>query len=1159
MAYDGTLKFDTALDASGLQKGATKLGDIVKGLGLFKIIEKGMGAVVSSIDSAVSRVDTLNKFPRVMEQMGYGADNARASMEKLSDGIEGLPTTLDGIVGSTQRLAIATGSLDTGTDTALALNNALLASGASSEAASRGTEQYIQALSRGKIDAQEWKTLMETMPYAMDQVAQAFGFTGPSAVQQLQAALGSGNITMVQFNDRLIELNGGMGGFAEVAQTASGGIATSWANVQTAVVKGTAGVIQAVDSGLAKFGGIAGVMDSVKGAVNTAFTAIASGANVLMQNLEPITAGVIAFSVAWKGTQLLSYVGQLGSLTKALAAMHPKIVAATAAKLTDTKVTASAAGQEILLTTAIIAESVAKGANAVATNLSTAADNGNVLAKIALAVATKVAAAATWLFNAALAANPIGLVIVAVVALTAAIIGLVAWLSNSSAEYKKQKEEVKALTEAQEALAASTEESADAYKSNAAEIAASGKVAKSLVGTLKDVSSSTASADEKSRRMSSTVDQLNAAVDGLNIAYDEETGAIRNVNTGQEISLDQLEQLVAAKAELAQANAWQARANELVREQVQIQEDLAVIEAKKQEIMENSNLSTREQEKLIKELDEAAAGHATTMEEVDQRLGIVNDNIAASDTSMAESIVASHENIGRAVTESGESIEDVAAQWNVSVDDILAAMERENISLDEWVTKQQDAWADYEESVKERTKGVINSFKEIPGEYDKSATEMLEILQNNKLRYAEWEAAMEEITRQLGPTAAEEFAKLGPEATSAMQEILGSAELLDEYREVFGVKIDEATGTAVENWNDPNFIGAPSTAIDTSAQLVTENTALAGAVTQQMEGAKAAAEAVDFSEVGQNIAADIVGGLNSADVNGAMQGIASAIQSNTGKVTSAISSMSTSVLNLLRNMKSQAANVATQTMTEINSAIVTRSNTVKSSVTSMGNGVITSLNTMRTQAANVALQMMTDINSAIVSRTSTIRASATAAANSVVSGLQPMVSGGENVASNMMDGIGAAMDRKAPSLYAKAREIANRIAAIMADALDVHSPSRVMIRLFENVMLGIYEGMDRMSGMLYREAESIADGIADRLTISKDVANALVEQMRTITNSTPLGGVALVPQMAAVGAGGGARYITSLTQNITTPKPLSPSEMTREGQDLLRRTRWQLP
>ena len=170
-----------------------------------------------------------------------------------------------------------------------------------------------------------------------------------------------------------------------------------------------------------------------------------------------------------------------------------------------------------------------------------------------------------------------------------------------------------------------------------------------------------------------------------------------------------------------------------------------------------------------------------------------------------------------------------------------------------------------------------------------------------------------------------------------------------------------------------------------------------------------------------------------------------------------------------------------------------------------------------------------------------------------------MVSGAAGVANNMMGGIGIAMDNKAPSLYAKARSIANRIASIMAEALDVHSPSRVMVRLFENVMMGAYVGMDGMSGMLYREAESIADGITERLTIPPDVASTLVERMRAVTDRTPLGGVALVPQAAYAGAGGTTQYVTSLTQNITTPKPLSASEMTREGQDLLRRSRWQLP
>jgi uncharacterized coiled-coil protein SlyX len=167
-----------------------------------------------------------------------------------------------------------------------------------------------------------------------------------------------------------------------------------------------------------------------------------------------------------------------------------------------------------------------------------------------------------------------------------------------------------------------------------------------------------------------------------------------------------------------------------------------VIESKKQEIMDNTSLNTREQEKLIKELDTAAAGHAVTMEDVNGRLAIVNENLANSNTAAAESIVSDYERMEQAVTKNGETIEDVAAKWGVSVDEILAAMDRENLSLDDWVANQESALEEYETVVKERAQGVINGFKKIPGEYDKSAKEMLEILINNKTRYAEWETTM---------------------------------------------------------------------------------------------------------------------------------------------------------------------------------------------------------------------------------------------------------------------------------------------------------------------------------------------------------------------------------------------------------------------------------
>ena len=49
MAYDGTLVFDTELDANGFQTGANKLNNLVSGLGIFKLLEKGFQMVANSV------------------------------------------------------------------------------------------------------------------------------------------------------------------------------------------------------------------------------------------------------------------------------------------------------------------------------------------------------------------------------------------------------------------------------------------------------------------------------------------------------------------------------------------------------------------------------------------------------------------------------------------------------------------------------------------------------------------------------------------------------------------------------------------------------------------------------------------------------------------------------------------------------------------------------------------------------------------------------------------------------------------------------------------------------------------------------------------------------------------------------------------------------
>ena len=219
-------------------------------IGLVAIASKAIGVLTSSIDGAISRYDALNQFPKVMQMWGYSVDETTKSTKKMVDGIEGLPTTLDDITSTVQRLTTITGDLDKSTDSAIALNNAFLASGSSTADAARGTEQYMQMLATGKVDMMSWRTLQETMPGALMKTAEAFGYTGQSANTDFYEALKSGEITFDQFQDKLIELNDGVDGFAEQAKTATMGIRTSFTNMKQAVVRSVEGIIRAIDKTL---------------------------------------------------------------------------------------------------------------------------------------------------------------------------------------------------------------------------------------------------------------------------------------------------------------------------------------------------------------------------------------------------------------------------------------------------------------------------------------------------------------------------------------------------------------------------------------------------------------------------------------------------------------------------------------------------------------------------------------------------------------------------------------------------------------------------------------------------------------------------------------------------------------------------------------------
>lgn len=256
--------------------------DMASALGLVAIASKAFDVLKDSIGGAVERFDTLNKFPVVMQALGYSARDTAKSTSILKKGVDGLPTTLQDVTSVAQQLSPLTGSATKASKSAIALNNAFLASGASAADSSRGLEQYTQMLSTGKVDMMSWRTLMETMPIALRKVANSFGFTGKSAEQDLYKALQSGQITMDQLNDRFIKLNKGQNGFAELAKKNSAGIMTSFTNLKNSVKNNLADMLTDINKGFknAGLGSIAQVLDNMKYAINGAFKAIGPAVTV---------------------------------------------------------------------------------------------------------------------------------------------------------------------------------------------------------------------------------------------------------------------------------------------------------------------------------------------------------------------------------------------------------------------------------------------------------------------------------------------------------------------------------------------------------------------------------------------------------------------------------------------------------------------------------------------------------------------------------------------------------------------------------------------------------------------------------------------------------------------------------------------------------------
>ncbi|AAU85096.1 tail length tape measure protein [Bacillus phage BCASJ1c] len=1083
---------ESAKAGSNIKKFATAIGLVAIAAGAFKVLR-------ASLDDAIARFDTLNQFPKVMEQVGFSTDESTAAVEKLRDGVTGLPTPLQDVVSTARGIAVMTKDLDGAVDTTLALNNAFLASGSSTGDAQRGLQQYLQMLAKGEVDLQSWRTLQETMGLALNEVAESFGFAGESAQNDLYAALQSGEITFKQFNARIIELDGAVGGFAERALTGSEGISTSMANLRTATVNGVAAAITALDNLSRDVTGnnIAQNIDGMKDIISASF-------NVIVGAIESSTPYVQAFAGAVGATlpvvQALSPVligmasayamhAVINTTIAALKASQTVTAAVTAIKKLYTLAVLQNAHGHVTLTAATHASAIATRAKAAATTAATAVEllftrqiTLAQLAMLAKAAAANVLGAALRFMS-----GPIGWVTLGIGALVGAVIGVVKWFNRASEESERLNAETEELGTATDTLIDSVNNTSKAYQDSLGDIEANSQANKEAAERIEELAAKENKSAAEKRMLQDEIESLNGRVDDLNLSYDEEADALN-------MSSEQLEARVDIMKEEESLLAARERQVEISKEindaEMQLKEINALREEWNQKLEEGS-VKSKEHKEAIAELDEQEQALTDTLEGLSVQQAETEDQITTS----TENITAAIESGNLRQITSYEDLED----HHKKVFDNMA--------------ERYDDLAEH----------ATNAFDKMNDESKATAEEMIENLEHNQEMTRQWSENVAELYDWAGKEGHDGFLQwletMGPESAAELQvvrdmsddELKRFAELMDEGANVatdslktsLGEGLDEAVDVMINFVDDGSSTlrdQITSSGFDEIGNMIPEG--IIGGIEDGTPGAAKASEDMAiqvsdsfksaaaihspsrvFEDHGVNLAAGVEVGITkgTAKVVKAIQNMFKAIQADSARSFSDITRSYDDAVNQIDKSLAKLPEVTQKSMQNMLDRLRNGAQAQISMMRSLNADYDRSIRQIETNLNRlpvIANQSMTDMLGRLRTGAQAQVMIMRSLSRDVLTPFNSTPAQFNRIGQNIMAGLNAGINARRGQVMSTVRGIANEITRTMQRAQRINSPGREMRdKVGKWIPEGVAVGIRENAKTVYRELEKLSTGM----------------------------------------------------------------------------------
>lgn len=737
---------------------------------------------------------------------------------------------------------------------------------------------------------------------------------------------------------------------------------------------------------------------------------------------------------------------------------------------------------------------------------------GTMLAGVtALTAALPLLQKALTAVSAAAAANPLGMIAVGAAAAIAGITALAGAVNSYINEQKTAVNEAKAL-------GAQLENTKAAYEALTAENETAAKNTKALANELKTLTEKESRDWDEKVRLKDIVAQLNQAIPGLALAYDEETDSLN-------MATESLETMAKAQQEQTEYQTAEARMNELLNEQAAIKTELAEQEAVLAEaqgetvslvrdLNEENTLAgmlgaqfikmTDEQVLAYEAAEEAVASYSKQLSENEAELAELTEYIkdyndaqqesdndtataVAAAESLAERLITLEQSYNDAYDAALDSIQGQMNIWDelgdaveMSLDDVLTNMQKQaeyynaysanldnlrgrNIEgLDEFLAANDDGSDKYIALVAAMADADDGAVREIIAGYDNLEDAHDSAAKSVADMRTDYNATMRKLVKST--TDAMNDMDLSDEAKrAALNTLEGYVSGIDAESDEVDQDLLKVAQEAIEQFKEELGINSPSKVF----REIGENT-MAG-YTEGVNGKESTVTGV-LGDIAESAIAAFTKNANGSALKGTgsntVSGFTSGVQAKKNTTLSTMSSLASSALKSFRQESTGSSLTGTGTATiqgYINGTNAKLATTT-SKMQTIASTAIAKFSAKSTSASlystglNTVQGYVNGINAKLATATSRMQAAASAAIskfkNSSTS--SSLYSAGTNTLQGYINGL----SNKAGSLYSKMSSIASSAISRFKRALGIASPSKVFAELGGYTAEGYTQGLN---------------------------------------------------------------------------------------------------